>query len=732
MLRLLVDPGLRLLDELCVHVASLCLRDPRRHGAGSVAFGIVAGILIALCVGLPVKANQLCVGVLVEATGLCKFVAKVTVGAARSVLLPRRSSTPAASSGFVVFVFADALVLAALVVPAVAAPVSPAAGFAMALAASQSSPLMAAVLGTGALATTVCLLALCGSCLGAKKSGGGSVNNVVFDAPDHGTGTTTTATATTATATTADTATAGGVPDAIEGVAVTVPDGPWFAKVRKQLSKVSAEVTGIAASWAAILGASGELPVGSEVLIVVWRAVADAASTLHTSVAELKRQLSESEQKMKSFNTPHREKHLASTKKQLAHREASLAATRTATTQLDPEGTAAAQLAGLSAEEVKGLPTLALAPEHVDAGDPSKPTLQRVVGALAIVVEAGDAAAVTAAKLAAAVEVHCGKRTAAAAESVPKILEDVERCAAVVSELMKAPGATEALAELKQLAARVDPGAEAAAAALVAGDPEAPAPTDPGHAFPLRRRAGAACAFLCSLVCAVVSGGSDGAALVIPGGIKAVPRMVFKTMVNCASDFSKCKDVVRVTIQVGSLAAVASTVELLFGVEGLKMIRIKDRFQLDCDSAPIGGHRDVQLLCVFKVPAGGSSGRSRSMSTSWSRSSSARAAGMRSSSSPARSRATSPRSTSSPTAWMPPPKMRSKLLGETAGASSSYDGKTSRPLQRLMASACTAWPLELQRGFIIIDVRQFRQDKTREKRKRYREATRVLSASHGG
>ena len=327
----------------------------------------------------------------------------------------------------------------------------------------------------------------------------------------------------------------------------------------------------------------------------------DAAGTLHTSVAELKKQLSESEQKMANYSSVYTEERLAPIKKQLAEREASLAATLATAAHVDPEGAAAAQLAGLSTKEVEGLPISALAPEYVEAGDPGKPTVQRVIGALVIAIEAGDASAATAAKLAAAVEVYYGKRSAAAAEVVPKILEDVERYAAVVSELMQAPGAAEALGKLERLAAQVEPGAEAEAAALVVGDPEAPAPTEPGHAFFLRRRGGAACAFLYSLVCAVVSGGGDGAALVIPGGIKAVPRMVFKTMVNYAGDFSRCKDVVRVTIQVGSLVAVASTVELLFGVEGLMIIRIKDRFQPGYDSAPIGGYRDVQLLCVFKV-----------------------------------------------------------------------------------------------------------------------------------
>ena len=121
------------------------------------------------------------------------------------------------------------------------------------------------------------------------------------------------------------------------------------------------------------------------------------------------------------------------------------------------------------------------------------------------------------------------------------------------------------------------------------------------NAFFLRRRAGAACAFLYSLVCGVVVTGGDSGALVIPGGIKAIPRMVFKTMVNYAGDYSKCKDVTRITIQVGSLQAVAKTVRELFDAEGLRIIRMKDRFRPGYDSTPTGGYRDVQLLCVFQI-----------------------------------------------------------------------------------------------------------------------------------
>ena len=390
------------------------------------------------------------------------------------------------------------------------------------------------------------------------------------------------------------------LPDAIDGVAVTVPGGQQFAKVRKQLRKISSEVGRIAASWETLLANGGTLPAGED-LDTVRRAMLDAAGALQTSVVELKNQVSQTEKNLARFTSDYWDGQLAPIKALLAKREASLAATCAAAVKLAPDGGAGAELTKLSAEKMKELHVSSLHPDYVEAADPRTPTVQRVIGALVVALETGvSPAAETNAKLEAAIEVYVGKRAEAAADVVPKILDDVERYATAVADLMAAPGAAEESTELKRLAGLVDPKAEAEAADLVA-DSEAPAKTEPGHAFFLRRRAGSACAFLYSLVCGVVRGGGDGEALVIPGGIKAIPRMVFKTMVNYAGDFSRCKDVVRITIQVGSLRAVAKTVRRLFDAKALKIIRMKDRFQPGYDSAPTGGYRDVQLLCVFQI-----------------------------------------------------------------------------------------------------------------------------------
>ena len=50
----------------------------------------------------------------------------------------------------------------------------------------------------------------------------------------------------------------------------------------------------------------------------------------------------------------------------------------------DPDGTATAELTGLSEAEVRALFVSSLHPDHVEAGDESRPTVQRVIGALVV------------------------------------------------------------------------------------------------------------------------------------------------------------------------------------------------------------------------------------------------------------------------------------------------------------------------------------------------------------
>ena len=112
------------------------------------------------------------------------------------------------------------------------------------------------------------------------------------------------------------------MPEAIDGVAVKVPDGQRFVEVRRQLSKISEEVKRNTASWKAILDNGGALPAGAD-LDTVYRATLDAIGTLHTSTEELQKQVEET--KRNSLER-YREQNVAPIKRRLAKREASLAA----------------------------------------------------------------------------------------------------------------------------------------------------------------------------------------------------------------------------------------------------------------------------------------------------------------------------------------------------------------------------------------------------------------------
>ena len=90
----------------------------------------------------------------------------------------------------------------------------------------------------------------------------------------------------------------------------------------------------------------------------------------------------------------------------------------------------------------------------------------------------------------------------------------------------------------------------------------------------------------------------------LPGGLKKQPRLVFKTMVNYGGNFSRCRDISRCTVVVDSIEAVLRIVEALMESKSLKVIRVKNRLDSEYDSAPIGGYRDVQLMCLVETDSG--------------------------------------------------------------------------------------------------------------------------------
>ena len=94
------------------------------------------------------------------------------------------------------------------------------------------------------------------------------------------------------------------------------------------------------------------------------------------------------------------------------------------------------------------------------------------------------------------------------------------------------------------------------------------------------------------------SNGIDGEC--IPGMLKGEARVVFKSASKYKSDTSKCRDLARATVRVGSLADAARVVELVFGSADILVIRCKNRLSTSYDADSTGGYRDIQLLCLVR------------------------------------------------------------------------------------------------------------------------------------
>ena len=97
------------------------------------------------------------------------------------------------------------------------------------------------------------------------------------------------------------------------------------------------------------------------------------------------------------------------------------------------------------------------------------------------------------------------------------------------------------------------------------------------------------------------NGGAAGLVRVIPGPVKGLGRMVFKSGLGYNFDFSRCKDLARLTVQVADLPTAAKVVEALTKSDMLTVMRTKNRFDRSYDTFAIGGYRDYQMICLLSV-----------------------------------------------------------------------------------------------------------------------------------
>ena len=102
----------------------------------------------------------------------------------------------------------------------------------------------------------------------------------------------------------------------------------------------------------------------------------------------------------------------------------------------------------------------------------------------------------------------------------------------------------------------------------------------------------------------IVDSFDDPKVTAVPGGLKRIRRIVFKTATKYGCDFSKCRDMSRITVQVPNLALVADVAEALLKSGDMAFFRVKNRFAADYDAAPMGGYRDLQLMCLIRCDDG--------------------------------------------------------------------------------------------------------------------------------
>ena len=175
----------------------------------------------------------------------------------------------------------------------------------------------------------------------------------------------------------------------------------------------------------------------------------DAAGSLESSFRELQKPLAAADSNMQGWMDDYRNTILNPLRATIAAQKEALVALVAQFDRVGLEVDAAA--VELSVEDVGKLEISTLAPGYAGG-----PTVQRVLGGLVILAAGvGKAADDAHAKIAAVLTKYYELRTAAAADVVPKILEDVEAYSVAVAKIMLQPGAETALGGLRQAGKQV-------------------------------------------------------------------------------------------------------------------------------------------------------------------------------------------------------------------------------------------------------------------------------------
>ena len=385
--------------------------------------------------------------------------------------------------------------------------------------------------------------------------------------------------------------------------AVDTADGPALpAKVARQIEKINRQAPDITAALKHTVDHGGALPAAERAIMV--DECLDAIGGLRAAVTAAGRQLASKVAANKARGRPDGYQTKPLVAQAVAAKEA--LATGLAAFEAMEFGTVGAT--GLGELEAGALERIPLAStdtaasagytvSSTDGAGVAGANLQRVVGHLSVLesrAAAGGGAAATA-KVDAAVAVYTRRVVAAAPALAGQILDDVASYEKAMARLTAQPGGQAGLERLKaaqEPLAMQEPLTMAAAEALVAGSsPGRPDPTKPAAALYGRQQATAGSIALYKQLCALIAA-LDIFASVVPGAVKALPRYTFKVLQKYGGNFGLCKDLIRATIEVGSLADVATVVEALYRSGAIRVVRAKDRFNASAEEAlPIGGYR---------------------------------------------------------------------------------------------------------------------------------------------
>jgi hypothetical protein len=88
--------------------------------------------------------------------------------------------------------------------------------------------------------------------------------------------------------------------------------------------------------------------------------------------------------------------------------------------------------------------------------------------------------------------------------------------------------------------------------------------------------------------------------VVLPGGVKKLPRTVFKCTVNYNCDLSEFTDQVRCTLVCESLTQVAPMLQALLVSADVLVVCVKNRFASEYDATFAGGDLDLQTIVAFE------------------------------------------------------------------------------------------------------------------------------------